>query len=258
MHRFDIESLLRFTPPRFLCERCCALLVDVSVTVGGPAGGPTSHPPGLFRCPACGIDYVTTDDYPSPADYLTARGLDITFHDLIGHSQRLAAIARHTRESLTGARPFYPPMRALLEALATAERCVHFTTYGISALLLGAVKLAAQRVAVRGVVSGVKQSSLYQELVGFTDEAPRLELRTFTSDNGYFPHQKIIVIDGLLAFKGSANLTDFAWRKAAQGREVIEVVTDVAEVVELHNRFFSPIWASFTPHAENAQIVMTP
>jgi len=249
-----MRSLLRFTPPRFLCERCCALLVDISLTASGLPG----HAPSIFRCPACAIDYVTTDDCPNPADYLTMRGLNITFHDLIGHSRRLAGIARQTRESLAGARPFYPPMRALLEALANAEHFVHFTTYGISALMLGAVKMTAQRVAVRGVISGVKQPALYQEVTSFIDEAPRLELRTFTSDNNYFPHQKIIVIDGLLAFKGSANLTDFAWRKAAQGREVIEVVTDVAEVVELHNRFFSPIWASFTSNAVSPQIVMTP
>ncbi len=55
----------------------------------------------------------------------------------------------------------------------------------------------------------------------------------------------MIIIDGLLAFKGSANLTLSGWRKAAQGRDVIELVTDLKEVVDLNNRYFSPIWAEF-------------
>lgn len=247
-NHFDIESLLRFSPPRYLCERCCALLID-QPALYTPSGG--------FRCPSCGIDYLPTPDYPSPAAYFTQRGLAIDLPHPIEHSRRLALIARNARESLNGLRPFYPPMRALLEALGSAERFVHFTTYGISAMLLGALKMAALRVDVRGVVSGIKQNTLYQELTGYTDESPRLHVRTFTNENAYFPHQKIIVVDGLLAFKGSANLTDFAWRKAAQGREVIELVTDTADVVELHNRFFSPVWASFTPGEDGAKIVMT-
>ncbi len=49
----------------------------------------------------------------------------------------------------------------------------------------------------------------------------------------------------MIAFKGSANLTDIGWRKAAHGAEVIDMVTDVREVCELNNRFFSPVWAGF-------------
>lgn len=35
------------------------------------------------------------------------------------------------------------------------------------------------------------------------------------------PHQKVLVVDGLLAFKGSANLTTAGWRKAAEQCEII-------------------------------------
>lgn len=244
MYHFDLDSLLRFTPPRFLCERCSALLTDIS--------------PGQdsFSCPVCGVRYVADATPLRPEDYLRMRGLAIDFPDVIGHGQQLARIARQARESLMGKRALYPPMRALLEALGVAQHFVHFTTFGISAMLVGALKMTAQRVDVRGVVSGIKQNALYQELTGYTDESPRMVIRVFTDDALHFPHQKIIVIDGLIAFKGSANLTDFAWRKAAQGHEVIELVTDVAEVVELHNRFFSPVWAALTP-LENSYITMT-
>jgi hypothetical protein len=245
MDHFDLDSLLRFTPPRFLCERCSALLTDFAPGQDG------------FSCPMCGVQYVADAGSLRPEDYLRMRGLAIDFPDVIGHSQQLARIARQARESLMGKRALYPPMRALLEALGAARHFVHFTTFGISAMLIGALKMTALRVDVRGVVSGVKQNALYQELTGYMDESPRMVMRVFTDNALHFPHQKIIVIDGLIAFKGSANLTDFAWRKAAQGHEVIELVTDVAEVVELHNRFFSPVWAALAPPPEGSSILMT-
>ncbi|MFN8526987.1 MAG: phospholipase D-like domain-containing protein [Anaerolineae bacterium] len=257
MPGFDIESLLRFAPPEYLCERCCAILPPMPQTT--PDGG---QPPAL-RCPVCGVLYVATDEYPYPANYLAARGLNVHFRDLFAHSRELARVARDLRGAVQGGAVLnetrYPPMRALLEALHSAQQFVHFTTYGISALLLGSLKMAALRVDVRGVVSGVKHESVYKELTEYRDEAPRLQTRVYQQDGQYFPHQKIIVIDGLMAFKGSANLTDFGWRKAAQGREVIEIVTDVKEVIDLHNRYFSPVWASFEPgNAEdNTAIVMS-
>lgn len=140
-------------------------------------------------------------------------------------------------------------MRALLEAFSSARYFIHFTTYGISAMLLGALKLASLRVGVRGIVSGVKNDTMAKEIYEYAGETPDMHLRVFQNDAPFFPHQKIIVIDGLLAFKGSANMTDFGWRKAAHGREVIELVTELGEVAELHNRFFSPIWAQFEAQA---------
>lgn len=57
------------------------------------------------------------------------------------------------------------------------------------------------------------------------------------------PHQKLIVVDGLLAFKGAANLTLTGWRKAAKGLDHVEVVTKTEEIIDLHNRLFAPVWA---------------
>ena len=251
MPGFDIDALTRFTPPEYLCERCCALLTSLPRTM------PNGKQAPVLRCPVCGVQYVPTEDYPTAADYLTARGLRIESSEDMSHAADLARIARDLRLSLTGNTPDYPPMRALLEALTHARHFVHFTTYGISALLLGSLKAAAQHVDIRGVVSGVKNEGVYRELTEFHQEAPRLHTRVFQQEGQYYPHQKMIVIDGLMAFKGSANMTDFGWRKAAHGREVIEIVTDVSDVIDLHNRYFSPIWASFENSAEeNTAIVM--
>jgi len=38
-----------------------------------------------------------------------------------------------------------------------------------------------------------------------------------------------------------------------QGRELIEMVTDVEEVVTLHNRHFSPVWAELSQIGESVQ-----
>jgi phosphatidylserine/phosphatidylglycerophosphate/cardiolipin synthase-like enzyme len=61
------------------------------------------------------------------------------------------------------------------------------------------------------------------------------------------PHQKLIMIDGRLAFKGSANLTERSWRNAGRGRHHVEAVTNVAEVIALHNKFTS--WSAWRAKA---------
>jgi hypothetical protein len=58
------------------------------------------------------------------------------------------------------------------------------------------------------------------------------------------------VIDGLMAFKGSANLTQTAWRKAARGYDEVEVLTDVEKVINLHNSYFSPVWADLSEYGD--------
>jgi len=247
---FDIESLLRFQPPKYLCEKCYALLT----------GSIYDYKTRRAVCPVCGVEYIQTKEYPvwNVAEYLeaqTSRQLGIHFNDLIGQSRKLAIIARAARNfapTQNGKRPVstVTPMTILFQALQTAEQFVHFTSYGISHMLLGALKMAAQRVKVRGIVSGV-DGSLISELTEFENEAPNLDIKLFERQDWSevstpSPHQKILVIDGLLAFKGSANLTLSGWRKAAQGREIIEVATDVREVASLHNRFFSSIWAEFS------------
>lgn len=68
------------------------------------------------------------------------------------------------------------------------------------------------------------------------------------------PHQKLVVIDGLLAFKGSVNLTPTAWRKAALGYDEVEVLTDVEKVINLHNCYFSPIWADLSEYGNTVMI----
>lgn len=228
MSGFDIDGLIDFRPPQHLCEHCYALLSD-------------------FRgvCPVCGVRYLLNEEVGSYRDYFRARGLGIDFNDLVGHSQRLARIARQVRAALATPDSGYPPLRGLLSAISSAEHFIHFTSYGISSLLIGALKMAAQRIVVRGLIAGVKHDNVLRELTDHQYDAPGMHIRIFPNAGSFFPHQKILVIDGLLAFKGSANMTDFAWRRAAQGHEMIESVTTSGDVIEVNNRFFSPTWLNW-------------
>jgi hypothetical protein len=139
-------------------------------------------------------------------------------------------------------------LTGLFRTLAAAKGFVHFTSWGISHLMLGALKLLSEQdVQVAGIVSGaysstldeIKESddaleSLWLNIVGISREGSRRA-----------PHQKLVVIDGLVAFKGSANLTTTGWRKASHQREMVEVVTEPSEVAKLHNKFFSGPWAQW-------------
>jgi phosphatidylserine/phosphatidylglycerophosphate/cardiolipin synthase-like enzyme len=95
------------------------------------------------------------------------------------------------------------------------------------------------------------------ELVDFPDEAPQLHARVIQPQEGAWdaPHQKLIVIDGLLAFKGSTNLTKEAMRKADQNLDISEVVTNFEEVAALNNRYFATVWKRLT-NPDNDVILM--
>jgi hypothetical protein len=232
MPGFDIESLLQFQPARYHCEKCRALLKKPL----------PSQSNGRLVCPVCRLEYIPADfNHEQWGDYLEQEYCSIKFDDIIEHGKQLARAAYQIRNCNL---EVVPPLRILFEALSNAQQFVHFTTTGISHMIIGALKMVAQRVSVCGIVSNVEAATL-AELVNFGMEAPNLTIRAYGSEASWrdMPHQKLVVIDGLLAFKGSANLTQNAWRKAAQGRDEVEVVTNVEEVINLHNRYFSPIWA---------------
>jgi phosphatidylserine/phosphatidylglycerophosphate/cardiolipin synthase-like enzyme len=67
------------------------------------------------------------------------------------------------------------------------------------------------------------------------------------------PHQKLVVVDGLVAFKGSMNLTNAGMRRADRGLDVSEVVTNFKEVTALNNKYFAPVWKKLT-HPDSDQV----
>ena len=244
MPSFDIESLLHFKPAQYQCEKCLALMQNV----------PRGFKDEPLVCSICQVRYEPTDAYRKwdLGKYLKDKGHHIPLDNLVEHSRSLATIAVRVRKGEAE----YPPLRALFQALNNAKHFVHFTTYGISHLLIGTLKMTSQRVPVRGIVSNVDATAL-AELAEFKEEAPAFQVKTYGTESSWsdMPHQKLVVIDGLLAFKGSANLTLSAWRKSAKGRDLLEVATDVEEVIGLHNKFFSPLWGELSKLGEAIEMV---
>lgn len=57
-------------------------------------------------------------------------------------------------------------------------------------------------------------------------------------------HQKILIIDGILAFTGSVNLTQEALNKieGPTPKEHVQAITDIEAVKDLNKRYFSPVF----------------
>ena len=86
------------------------------------------------------------------------------------------------------------------------------------------------------------------ELTDFPSETPNFTAKVVSTTQSVLdaPHQKLIVVDGLVGFKGSTNLTNTGLRKSDRGLDISEVETDFAEVGRLNNAYFSPVWKTLT------------
>ncbi len=244
-HNFDIQNLLYFQQPLAHCQKCLANLHKM----------PRNNLRQIY-CPVCEVEYIIDGNLQKEQlqSYFRNRGLYIDINEPIEHCKQLALIANNMQRYS----PDYPPLTGLLQAINQAQCFVHATSWGISHQFLGFLKMAAQRVKVRGIVSlPPAQAWLLPELACYQNEAPNLEIKAICASNNRWdelPHQKLVVIDGLIAFKGSANLTQTAWRKAERGYDQIEIVTDVEQVIDLHNRYFSPVWADLSEYGDTIRI----
>ncbi len=239
MGNFDILSLLSFDPPGALCKNCQHIFSSRTIIDFDSDDSPLEET--WLSCPICNQAYYSIEDF-----------IKIQFNDIMKHTRDLANIGKAMENSLKGKERKIPPMRIMLTALLNAKFFVHLTTYGISHLLLGALKVTSQQVDIKGIVSNVRREDLIREMTGYPNEHPRLKLIPLQASNDYkqatnIPHHKLIIIDGLLAFTGSTNFTNAAWRKVKKGYEYVQVITDIGAVQELNSRLFSRTWLRFNP-----------
>jgi hypothetical protein len=249
---FDITSLLDFKPPSWICPACRGLLSSIDSTDDDPWGHPN-------RCPVCKVVYVKNESRYSEDisiyDWLRSEGLTIERKNLFAHATELAKVVRDSQG--TKYRAPWPTMRTFFEIISRARYFVHFSSWGISHVMIGALKMASMRVPVYGFVSDV-ESHARAELTEYPTEAPKLMAKVIPTTQGIYdaPHQKLLIIDGLVAFKGSTNLTNAGPRRADRSLDVSEVVTDFAQVAALNNRYFAPVWRHVT--APGDQLVWDP
>ena len=249
---FDIRSILDFNPPKYVCEACRGLFWEFD----RPEDRWGDR---RYWCPSCRTLYELWEQaerkYLEPYDYLERKGLVIDYgKDLLSHARTLATLIKSSAEPRGTRQTGWPTQRLLFETLSRARHFVHFASWGISHVMIGALKVTSMRVPVFGFVSDV-ESSVRVELSEYPREAPRLKAHVVESRQAAFdaPHQKIVVVDGLVAFKGSMNLTNAGMRRADRGLDVSEVVTNFQEVTDLNNKYFSPVWKRLT-HAETTRI----
>jgi hypothetical protein len=251
---FDITSILDFNPPRYICPACRGLMQSIKTDY--------KTKPNEHSCTVCNVKY-DVEILPDPGDtwkattiydYFKSEGLLIDHADLLSHATNLAKIVRESRgQSKRPRRDPWPTMRTFFEIVSRAKYFIHFASYGMSHQLIGALKLASMRVPVYGFASAVATGA-FVELTQYPDEAPNFIAKVFPSDDPRAPydapHQKLVVVDGLIAFKGSANLTNTGLRKADRGLDLSETVTDYAEVTTLNNKYFAPVWRRITAPGE--------
>ncbi|TFV55619.1 hypothetical protein E4P41_16960 [Geodermatophilus sp. DF01-2] len=242
MPGFDITSILDFQPPRYLCPACRGVFSELATVTHRPVEGVRAGRMD-YHCPVCKTHLMKEDWLRdvSIRDLLVDEGYVAHQGDLFPHATALAKMVQKSRGN-SYTKP-WPTMRLFFEALTQAREYVHFSSWGMSHVMIGALKATSMRVPVYGFASSV-EAHVRTELCEYPDEAPNLHAKTIPSSEGIYdaPHQKIIIIDGLLAFKGSTNLTVTGMRRADRGLDVNEVVTDFQEVTKLNNKYFAPVW----------------
>lgn len=146
-------------------------------------------------------------------------------------------------------RPQYRPLNYLIQALTKAEYFIHVATESIDGFFLGllAMKYFEHDIEMRVMVWHPQK--IYPDLKRLMDHSiifKGYERRERPLARGILiatvseVHQKLIIIDGCMAFKGSANATLDGWTR--QG-ELIEFVNDSSSIRQLNRRYFAEFMA---------------
>lgn len=251
----DIADFARHDFPRYICLNCRALVHRFASTDDESVAG---------VCPTCAMQYYSNTPIRLLGRagelhaYLAEYRHVLEFSNLFQHCRTLGSISlMYDRQEMTkdahDRLPETDPLSVVLAAMQSAQRFVHFTTYGLDSFFEGVIRAVAFRegVSVLGIVSGVPRARR-EELERVMHMNIRLGLKLFGRGDWEAPHQKLVIVDGLFGIVGSANLTRNGYRNAASGREHFDCITDPARVVELNNTLFSPIWKWYETIGENA------
>lgn len=237
MSDFDIQTLSNFVPPKYMCLCCRAIFLDINDWTIHFADGDNTRL-GIAHCPICGEPEIF--DVKQDSEVFVEQQLreSISFGILdFQHAQSLSNILEKNIK----------PLKTLFQILLTAKRFIHFLSTGYSAEILGAMKMASVRgIKIRGIISGMpnylEKNIKESEKLGEMNEISLLRFPENYKDYKNIPHTKLIVVDGMLAFKGGVNLTMTGIRRPNKNLDIFEPVTKINEVIDLHNKLFCPTW----------------
>jgi hypothetical protein len=242
MAGFNIKTLLNLDPPEFQCIRCLAFL-------------PNNYQTKILICPVCRLTFVNSGvlnpeytNYDRMREFYRteAPSLTIDYKNITDHCKRLAVVANRFDGDDNLKRDIY------FQALNEAKYFVHFMTWGnVGEIFQSAFKMISLRkVRIRGITANSNRPLEFKN--SFFGGYEIYNISNTATSNGYrdnsMPHQKITIIDGLLMFKGSANLSKASWEAADADGELIEISTNLDEIVKTHNKLFSPWWQKVCDH----------
>jgi phosphatidylserine/phosphatidylglycerophosphate/cardiolipin synthase-like enzyme len=151
--------------------------------------------------------------------------------------------------SFDDTRPYYRPLNYLLDTISLAKYFINVATESMDAFFLGVLSLKQSEPEIEQRVILWHPQRLYGDFDQLMDHSMIIKgfqrrenlisrgLRVATVSKA---HQKLFVIDGVVAFKGSANASLDAWTD--QGN-IIELVTDPLVIQNLNRRYFASYMA---------------
>jgi hypothetical protein len=146
-------------------------------------------------------------------------------------------------------RPQYRPLNYLIQALDKARYFIHVVTESIDGFFLGmlAMKSFEQAIEIRVIVWHPQK--MYKDMKRLLDHSiffkgyehgERLLTRGILVTTISEAHQKLIVVDGYMAFKGSVNATLDGWTREG---ELVEFATDSSDLAKLNRDYFAKFMA---------------
>ena len=144
----------------------------------------------------------------------------------------------------------YRPMNYLMEALVGAKHFINVATESMDSFFLGllSLKFFEQDIEIKVILWHPQrlyetQKRLWDNSILLKDyrDRERFLMRGISIDIINEVHQKLIVIDGYLALKGSVNATLAGWSRRGEN---VEFTVDPDEVQELNTTLFAEFRAA--------------
>lgn len=174
-------------------------------------------------------------------DYFTVDGVGMIHlfdeHYNLSHLMKVGWLAKRFKTT--------KDVNYLIQAISEAEYFIHFATYSFDLFFYGIFTIASQDIPVKGII-GKELKDWKEDLIqegpdanGRLKHSRGREIYFDRADKFNKVHQKVLIIDGLIAFSGSMNLTSNGVKNLKQGKESFEVESVIEKVKEKDHRLFA-------------------
>ncbi len=142
-------------------------------------------------------------------------------------------------------RPEYRPLNYLIQALNRTKHFIHIVTESIDGFFIGmlAMKYFESDIEIHVIVwhpqkmyPDLKRLMEHSVFIKGYERGVRPFARGILVETISEAHQKLIILDGCIAFYGSANTTLDGWTRPG---ELIRFTNDLEEIQNLNHNFFS-------------------